>query len=119
MQESPPLAQIIEVINHESINLFSEHLIKQIAFEKTGLGNLKGGIEIIEEFWKKRGVSTESIFIEDGSGLSHFNAVSPQFFTQVLAKMYQNSWFVASLPTAGEGTLYLFNKKNFDGRRSF
>ena len=40
-QESPTLAEIAEVLNHESVNLFAEHFLKQIAVEKNGLGTEK------------------------------------------------------------------------------
>jgi len=117
IQESPTLAEIVKVLNYESVNLFAEHLVKQIAFEKIGVGNRQSGIELIEEFWKSKGISTEYLFMEDGSGLSHFNAVSPAFFTAVLNFMTKRSTnkktFLNSLPGAGEGTLKRFDKELF------
>jgi D-alanyl-D-alanine carboxypeptidase/D-alanyl-D-alanine-endopeptidase (penicillin-binding protein 4) len=48
--------------------------------------------------------------MEDGSGLSHFNAASPLFFTNLLKHMKNDESFVQTLPVAGEGTLYQFNQ---------
>lgn len=113
IQESPTLAEIAKVLNYESVNLFAEHFLKQIAVEKNGVGNREAGIQIVKDFWPSQGVSSEVIFMEDGSGLSHFNAVSPKYFTEILAEMYKNESFVNSLPGAGKGTLSRFDKNLF------
>jgi serine-type D-Ala-D-Ala carboxypeptidase/endopeptidase (penicillin-binding protein 4) len=39
------LDEIVKVLNHESINLFAEHLVLQIAAQKAVLGNREKGIE--------------------------------------------------------------------------
>jgi D-alanyl-D-alanine carboxypeptidase/D-alanyl-D-alanine-endopeptidase (penicillin-binding protein 4) len=116
IQQSPSLGEIAEVLNHESVNLFAEHFLKQIAFEKNGLGKRQDGIEIVKEFWQSKGISTEYLFMEDGSGLSHFNAVSPEFFTQLLSYMATNETFLNSLPCAGEGTFKRFDKTLLPGK---
>lgn len=116
IQESPTLAEIIKVLNYESINLIAEHLLKQIAIEKNGVGSREKGIEIVMNFWQSKEISTDNIYIEDGSGLSHFNAVSPQFFTTVLNYMDASSnkkQFLNSLPAAGKGTLSRFDSQLF------
>jgi D-alanyl-D-alanine carboxypeptidase/D-alanyl-D-alanine-endopeptidase (penicillin-binding protein 4) len=115
IQESPTLAEIGEVLNHESINLFAEHFLNQMAVEKMGVGNREEAIKLVKELWDSKGISTEYLFMKDGSGLSHFNAVSPAFFTQLLKFMAYNDAFVSSLPTAGEGTLNRFSQKLFPG----
>lgn len=109
IQESPTLDEIVKVLNYESVNLFAEHLVRQIAYEKTNLGNREKGIEIIRDYLKSCKLPTNQLFMEDGSGLSHFNAVSPRFFTDLLHFMKDNETFVRSLPVAGKGTLYQFN----------
>ncbi len=114
---SPPLEQIIREINHESVNLFAEHLVMQLAFEKTGKGSLQEGLNLIEGFWKENGVA-EPFFLEDGSGLSRFNAVSSQFLVRVLTRMHGSRYgmvFRTSLPSAGNGTLTGFPTEDFPG----
>jgi serine-type D-Ala-D-Ala carboxypeptidase/endopeptidase (penicillin-binding protein 4) len=119
IQESPGLKDIVKVLNYESVNLFAEHLVMQIAAEKTGQGNREKGIEIIKEFWHSKGIETDNLFMEDGSGLSHFNAISPDQITSILlfmAKKSENSEaFINSLPSAGNGTLSQFNINFFPG----
>lgn len=119
IHESPQLEEIVKVLNHESINLFAEHLVLQIAFEKTGIGNREKGIALINEYWKSKGILTESLFMEDGSGLSHFNTISPEQITSILVFMAQKSenreGFFNSLPNAGNGTLSGFSTEFFPG----
>ena len=119
IQQSPKLAEIVEILNHESINLFAEHLVYQIAAQKTGIGNRENGIEIIKQFWLSKGIQSEKFFMEDGSGLSHFNAISPSQLVSVLDFMYNHSEnkeaFLNSLPNAGNGTLSGFSTKFFPG----
>lgn len=116
IQESPTLEAIAEVLNHESVNLFAEHFLKQIAVEKNGVGNRSDAISLLKEFWNSKGISTQYLFMEDGSGLSHFDAVSPMFFTQLLRYMAKNKAFVNSLPNAGEGTLNRFHTNLLPGK---
>lgn len=117
--ESPTLAEIIKVLNHESVNLFAEHLVKQIAAEKSGNGSRETGIELITGFYKTKDILKDDFFMEDGSGLSHFNAISAEQITSILIFMTQKSEnreaFFNSLPNAGTGTLSGFNTELFPG----
>lgn len=117
VQESPAVAEIVKILNEESVNLFAEHLVKQFAAEINGKGNRKDGIEIIKKFWHKKGIQKVAWFIEDGSGLSHFNAVSPSMFTNLLIYMATKSEnslvFSNSLPTPGNGTMIYFDEFKF------
>lgn len=112
---SPKLKQIVSVTNHESVNLFAEHLVKQLAYEKYGQGNFKQGIQIIKDYWAAKGI--DFAFLEDGSGLSRFNAISAEQLTQVLLLTHQNkkiaTAFFGSLPVAPNGTLWYFPKEKF------
>lgn len=116
IQESPPLDEIIRVLNVESVNLFAEHLVKQIAAETNGKGSRKVGLKIINDFYHQIGLDTMQLIMEDGSGLSHFNLATPQFFTGLLSYMKSSEEFKKSLPTAGEGTLYRFSSTEFPAK---
>lgn len=120
IQESPSLQEIIKALNYESVNLFAEHMVMQIAAEKTGLGTRTGGIEYLKKFWKEKGVDMDGIFMDDGSGLSRTTAISPLVFTELLGYMYSKSpnreAFMESLPSAGKGTLTVFDPKKFPGK---
>jgi D-alanyl-D-alanine carboxypeptidase/D-alanyl-D-alanine-endopeptidase (penicillin-binding protein 4) len=119
LHESPKLEEIIKVLNYESVNLFAEHLLLQIAAEKTGVGNREKGIELIKDYWRSKEIKTDNFYMEDGSGLSHFNAISPAQITSILVFMAQKSEnrevFIKSLPNAGNGTLSGFSAEFFPG----
>jgi D-alanyl-D-alanine carboxypeptidase/D-alanyl-D-alanine-endopeptidase (penicillin-binding protein 4) len=117
---SPALKDIIEVLNHESVNLFAEHLLKEMGKVFKNSGTTAAGIEVLNNFLESSGVNTTGMFLEDGSGLSPLNAVTARGLAEMLLFMktkakYFNE-FYASLPYAGkEGTLKnYFKNQIFD-----
>jgi D-alanyl-D-alanine carboxypeptidase/D-alanyl-D-alanine-endopeptidase (penicillin-binding protein 4) len=115
--ESPRLADILKPLNQESINLFADHLVFQIALEKKGKGSFETGLKLIQEFWKNNGVR-DTFFIDDGSGLSRFDAISAEQLTSMLSYMQRSNnavTFRESLPSAGKGTLSGFSVTDFPG----
>ncbi len=117
---SPKLIEIIRVTNHESVNLFAEHLLKYLAWLTYGEGSTKKGIDVIADFWEKRGIGLDGFFLADGSGLSHFNAITARQVVDILYYMKTQSTkgnlFFDSLPYVPNGTLYFFNPLNFPGK---
>jgi serine-type D-Ala-D-Ala carboxypeptidase/endopeptidase (penicillin-binding protein 4) len=107
---SPPLSDIINVLNHESVNLFAEHLIKELGKKFRNTGSTESGSEVVTEFLKSSGIDTNGMFIEDGSGLSPVNAINTRELVRLLVYMrnkgkYFNEYY-SSLPDAGKnGTL--------------
>jgi D-alanyl-D-alanine carboxypeptidase/D-alanyl-D-alanine-endopeptidase (penicillin-binding protein 4) len=107
---SPPLGEIIEVLNHESVNLIAEHLVKELGREYRGHGSTAAGIEAVYEFLVSGGVSVDGLFMEDGSGLSPLNSINSGAMAKLLFHMKKRAkyfdYFYSSLPEAGkEGTL--------------
>ena len=107
---SPALKQIIEVLNHESVNLFAEHLLKELGKVYKGMGSTSAGIEVIYSFLEDSGTGNNGVFLEDGSGLSPLNSISAGSLAHLLFYMKNSGryfdHFYASLPEAGnEGTL--------------
>jgi len=115
--QSPPLRDIIRVTNHESVNLFAEHFLKHLAFQKNGLGTTEDGCKFVMQFWKDKGLDMTGFFMNDGSGLSRFNAVTASQMVSILNYMKTQSLystdFYQSLATAGNGTLTVFSSDNF------
>lgn len=116
---SPPLSEIIRETNYESINLFAEHLLKHLAWQKTGLGATREGCKQIVQFWKEKGMDTNGFFMNDGSGLSRFNAFTARHLVFILNYMKNQSPYAAdfyqSLPAAGKGTLTAFSTELLPG----
>jgi len=111
---SPPLSRIIEVLNHESVNLYAEHLLKEIGKICNGKGTTEAGIEVIYRFLENSGVNPAGMFLEDGSGMSPLDAVTSRGLSELLVFMKNKSEYFSefynSFPDAGkEGTI----KSNF------
>jgi serine-type D-Ala-D-Ala carboxypeptidase/endopeptidase (penicillin-binding protein 4) len=107
---SPPLSEIVHILNHESVNLYAEHLVKQMGYEINGRGTTDSGVDAIRDFLNSRGIANRGIFIEDGSGLSPGNGISSGFIVDLIRYMLTQSEnsevFRNSLPPAGEaGTM--------------
>jgi D-alanyl-D-alanine carboxypeptidase/D-alanyl-D-alanine-endopeptidase (penicillin-binding protein 4) len=107
---SPPLSDIIAVLNHESVNLFAEHLTKELGKKYKSVGSTTSGLEVVTSFLQNAGIKTDGMFIEDGSGLSPLDAINTQELVRLLNYMEnQGKYFpeyYASLPDAGKnGTL--------------
>jgi D-alanyl-D-alanine carboxypeptidase/D-alanyl-D-alanine-endopeptidase (penicillin-binding protein 4) len=101
---SPPLAEIVKVINKRSQNLYAEQVFKTIGKEVKGQGSIAAATEVAKELFSKIGIDPNTLMISDGSGLSRLNMVTPaQIVTLVRYMSKQSCWkeFYESLPIAG------------------
>ncbi len=117
--QSPRLKEIITKTNQHSVNLFAEAMLHLVKDSKSN--QREDLLEALVEFWKNKGVNTDGLYLHDGSGLSHFNAVNPAFFTEMLRYMAQTKVagdFKESLTVSGKsGTLkYLGKNTNLVGK---
>jgi len=113
---SPPLRDILRVINKSSQNFYAEQLLKVVGYEKNGYGSAATGIRTESHTIEDMGINTEGMNIVDGSGLSRLNLVTPVQVVSLLSSMYngdQFSDFYNSLPIAGvDGSLANRMKKS-------
>ncbi|HNW83877.1 MAG TPA: D-alanyl-D-alanine carboxypeptidase/D-alanyl-D-alanine-endopeptidase, partial [bacterium] len=118
---SPRLADIVNVLNHLSVNLYAEHFTKELGRFYKNSGSTSAGVEVIKDFLNRAGVDTEGMFIVDGSGLSPQNSINAKELVNLLIYMEKNSKdfheYLSSLPEAGKGgTLnHSFMDPVFDG----
>ena len=95
----------------------SYHLLKHLAWNRNGLGTTDDGCKFIQQFWKEKGVDLNGFFMNDGSGLSRFNAITAGQMISVLNYMKTKSKYSAefyqSLATVGKGTITYFNAEDF------
>lgn len=90
---SPSLDSIIYWFLKKSINLYGEALTKTFAYEKNGFGETNKGVQIIQNFWKAKGISPNELNIADGSGLSPLNRITTHAQVMVLKYAAYQSWF--------------------------
>lgn len=105
--KSPTVQEIVNVTNGKSVNILAENLlINSHLFSGKKEDKLKWAKSYLKNNMK---INTEGMVLKDGSGLSHFNAISAQQLVEILNKMKKSEVLYNSLPIAGEsGTL-----KNF------
>ncbi len=108
--DSPRLDSIIRILNHESVNLYAEHLLRELGRVFLNNGSTASGTGIVLKFLRDAGTYTEGVFIEDGSGLSPFNAINSRALASLLCYAGNRgslcNEFISSLPRAGkDGTL--------------
>lgn len=107
---SPTLSALIQVLNHKSVNLYAEHLVKELGKVYRSSGSTSSGVEVIMEFLDSAEINTDGMFFSDGSGLSSLDAVNSSEMVKLLLFMKKRSSsfnsFFSSLPEPGkEGTL--------------
>jgi serine-type D-Ala-D-Ala carboxypeptidase/endopeptidase (penicillin-binding protein 4) len=119
---SPSLMEITDQMNKESINLYAEILLKQIGLTYTGEGTTLAGTKAVIDFWNNHGISAQSLFLVDGSGLSRQNALTAKTLVDIMVFMKnQSKWFDVfknSIPLTGiEGTQkYYFHDSFLKGK---
>lgn len=120
--ESQPLSALLQAANKYSNNFMIEQIVKTIGAEVvSNPGSTAEGLDAIKEYFLKNGLNTEGMVLNDGSGLSRANRVTPMQLAALIAFAVNTSHFgpefLTTLPVAGvDGTLKKRLKKNPDKR---
>ncbi|MEN6537040.1 MAG: D-alanyl-D-alanine carboxypeptidase/D-alanyl-D-alanine-endopeptidase [Bryobacteraceae bacterium] len=108
-RDSPPLAEILQVIDKVSQNLHAEISLREVARVRRNIGSREAGLEEMRAFLAGAGIGENEYGFEDGSGLSRLNLVTPAAVAKLLRYMHGSSNARAwreLLPVGGEdGTL--------------
>ncbi|HEX9774212.1 MAG TPA: D-alanyl-D-alanine carboxypeptidase/D-alanyl-D-alanine-endopeptidase [Actinomycetota bacterium] len=88
--ESPPLAEIVDFVNRYSVNFPSEMLLKALGANaaglgSTGLGSTDAGVAEVRRVLRERDVPLGGFVMEDGSGLSRRNRMTPATLAAILS----------------------------------
>ncbi len=106
---SPPLLEILQVTNKDSVNLYAEMVLREVSRARRGIGSLRGGLEELTGFLREAGVPEGQCTLVDASGLSMADLVTPRALTALLTHMYRPEYreaWMSLLPVGGEdGTL--------------
>lgn len=108
-RSSPPLAQILQVVDKVSQNLHAEVMLREVGFSVRHNGTREAGLAELRDFLNDAGIAKDDYRFVDGSGLSRNTLVTPAAVTQLLAFMYRSAYrdvWTNLLPVAGvDGTL--------------
>lgn len=107
---SPALAEIIRDVNKYSNNVMARHLFLSLGAERQGWpGNVQKGGAAVQGWMMEKGIGVQGLHLENGSGLSRDERITPATLARLLAWTWQSPLmpeFVASLPLVGlDGTM--------------
>ena len=109
--ESPPLGELVAVMNRESINHFAELIFRDAVRgpRRDSVGSAAAGNALLGRFLTERvGARPDAVTVSDGSGLSVLDHVTARAMVQLLGYAHHAPFgpaFHASLPVAGESEL--------------
>ena len=118
-----PIQDIFNRCNQDSLSLAAESLVKTISAENTQ-GRINGewphGLKLVERFLLSLGVPADQFRLDDGSGLSRENRLSPNTLVRVLHAVYASKhwdFYESTLACGGEdGTLRrYFREQEYKG----
>lgn len=105
IHQSPPLIEILDIINKKSHNLMAEQALRTVGRVATGEGSVEGGFKAVRQLLEKEtGSVPETLHMDDGSGLSVLDRTSARDFIQLLSFMAKSPMFEeywSTLPEAG------------------
>jgi len=90
---SPRLVDLVRVVNKRSQNFFAEQILKTLGAMVEGEGSFDEGADVVRELLRGFGVSSQSVAIEDGSGLSRYDIVTARTTAELLVAMRSHPEF--------------------------
>ena len=108
--ESPPVSELVRYMMKESDNTLAEMLARHVSMAQGAGGTAASLATVIPSVIAGLGLPTEGLVVQDGSGLSPLNQVSPSYVAMLLSDVARGDGPLAaireSLPIAGvDGSL--------------
>jgi serine-type D-Ala-D-Ala carboxypeptidase/endopeptidase (penicillin-binding protein 4) len=110
-QHDQPMDSMVVFMNKVSDNLSAENTLKTVSAEVLGYaGSSEHGISLVKQTLAGFNIDSTAFLMVDGSGVSHYNLLTPDIYIKLLDGMYRKKdifdLYYASLPIAGvDGTL--------------
>jgi serine-type D-Ala-D-Ala carboxypeptidase/endopeptidase (penicillin-binding protein 4) len=90
---SPPMSEIVAAILQPSQNWIAEQLVRTLGAEKRGEGSWRAGVAAQTTFlFGTVGIDSAALRLQDGSGMSHQNLVTPRAIVQLLDHARSAPW---------------------------
>jgi serine-type D-Ala-D-Ala carboxypeptidase/endopeptidase (penicillin-binding protein 4) len=115
---SPPMQQILTVVNQRSHNLYSDMVSMTVGRVMEGEGSFEGGARAATAFAQRVAGVGDRLSLVDGSGLSRENRATAGAFISVLQGMSRGPHWAAyleTLPEAGGRSLRRMGRSAADG----
>jgi D-alanyl-D-alanine carboxypeptidase/D-alanyl-D-alanine-endopeptidase (penicillin-binding protein 4) len=102
---SPPLVQLLQVVDKVSQNLHAEVMLREVGAVCRHSGTAAAGLDELHDFLTSIGISEDEYKFVDGSGLSRGTLVEPQAIVKLLQSMWnspnRDAWLTL-LPIGGQ-----------------
>jgi serine-type D-Ala-D-Ala carboxypeptidase/endopeptidase (penicillin-binding protein 4) len=109
IHESLPLIEDLRVVNKVSQNLHAELVLRTIGRERGTVPTLEGSLGAVNTVLASAGIAPQEYDLNDGSGMSLQNLISPRALIKLLRYSETAPWaalFRSTLPVAGvDGTI--------------
>lgn len=107
---SPALGMIVNAVNKISNNVRARQLLLALGVEFRGEGvTTEDGVDVVMKWLAEKGIGTDKMVIENGSGLSRDEKITPSTMAWILRAAYESPVMpelVSSLPIVGrDGTM--------------
>lgn len=115
---SPPLQEILTVVNQRSHNLYADMVSMTVGRVVEGDGSFEGGARAVAAFAERVAGVGDRVALVDGSGLSRENRATAGAFISVLQAMSRGphwSAYLATLPEAGGRSLRRMDRSAAEG----
>lgn len=103
VHRSPPLLEILEVINQRSHNLYADAVLRTVGRVASGHGSMAAGEAAVLALIESSDGDSGTLRMDDGSGLSRLNRASARALVELLAFMAESphdQTFRETLPEA-------------------
>lgn len=105
---SPPVSELLGVVNGDSQNLYAEVLMRELALASGHPGSFRGGTAAVDGWLRANRLQRSGTVIVDGSGLSPANRLSVRLIGRVVRHALNapnGDVYRSSLATPGNGSL--------------
>jgi serine-type D-Ala-D-Ala carboxypeptidase/endopeptidase (penicillin-binding protein 4) len=117
---SPPMSDIVTAIMRPSQNWIAEQLVRTLGAERGDRGSWSAGVRVQHGFlFDVVGIDSAALRLNDGSGMSHQNLVTPRAVVQLLEHARTAPWydvFRASLAKPAEPGTLANRLRHLEGR---
>lgn len=90
---SPPLKDIVFIVNKKSDNLYTEMLLRAIGLKAKGEGSVDAGVDAVEKFLSQNEINTNGLLMYDGCGLSRSDAITTNLMLDLLTLIPKKNYF--------------------------
>ena len=81
---SRPLKEMFATFMKLSNNSMADIFVKTLGAKNYGVGDTQPGVQVLREYGQSIGLNMSNWSLEDGSGMSHKNQISPNALTELL-----------------------------------